>query len=145
MKQELQDKLFEAFPLIFAEKDCSAQESCMHWGIACGDGWFGLIWDLCADLQIIADMGLVKQPVAAQVKEKFGGLRFYLNNHNDTVNALVNTAEELAWNTCENCGSTDDIHTTARYISRLCPPCFNTIEERREARWAEYQAGLKND
>jgi|14BtaG_2_1085337.scaffolds.fasta_scaffold52394_3 hypothetical protein len=145
MKQELQDKLFEAFPLIFAEKDLSMQESCMYWGIACGDGWFDLVWDLCADLQIVADMDLIPQPVAAQVKEKFGGLRFCLNSHNDAVGALVGAAEELAWNTCENCGSTEDIKTTRGYISRLCAPCFGTIEERREAKWAEYEAGLKSD
>lgn len=145
MKQELQDKLFEAFPAIFAEKDLSEQESCMHWGITCGDGWFDLVWGLCADLQSAADCGIIEQPVAAQVKEKLGGLRFYLNHHDNFANTLVSESEEIAWETCENCGSTDDIRTTKGYISRLCPPCFDTVEERRAAQWAEYEAGLKDE
>jgi len=143
VKQELQDKLFEAFPLIFAEKDLPPQKTCMCWGITCGDGWYDLIWNLCASLQERADSRLIPQPVAAQVKEKFGGLRFYLNNSNEITRKLVADAEEAAWNTCVNCGSTEDIDTTNRYISRLCPPCFLTVEDRRAALWAAYEAELE--
>lgn len=43
-------------------------------------------------------------PVAVQVKEKFGGLRFYIDKGNDTVYALLSMAEHLSVKTCEKCG-----------------------------------------
>lgn len=45
-----------------------------------------------------------KVPVASQVKEKFGGLRFYIDGGDDTHYALINFAESLSYNTCEVCG-----------------------------------------
>ena len=45
-----------------------------------------------------------KIPVAIQVKEKFGGLRFYIAGGNDEHYALINFAESLSYNTCEVCG-----------------------------------------
>lgn len=45
-----------------------------------------------------------RTPVATQVKEKFGGLRFYIDGGNDEHYALINFAELLSYNTCEVCG-----------------------------------------
>ncbi len=51
MNKDLEKKLYEKYPLIFAEKDLPAEKSCMHWGIECGDGWYNLIDQLCAYIQ----------------------------------------------------------------------------------------------
>jgi hypothetical protein len=45
-----------------------------------------------------------KIPVAIQVKEKFGGLRFYIDGGDDIHYALINFAESLSYYTCEVCG-----------------------------------------
>jgi formylmethanofuran dehydrogenase subunit E len=55
-----------------------------------GDGWFGLIFDMCTHLKELMDMNPGLEIVCVQLKEKFGGLRFYC-----TVNAGA----------CENWGS----------------------------------------
>lgn len=47
----------------------------------------------------------VYQVVATQVKEKFGGLRFYYGGGDETVRGMVHMAESLAAVTCEKCGS----------------------------------------
>ena len=47
MKQELQEQLFKKYPEIFFEKDLSMKETCMCWGIECGDGWYNIIDTLC--------------------------------------------------------------------------------------------------
>lgn len=47
----------------------------------------------------------VNQVVAVQVKEKFGGLRFYYEGGDETVRGMVHMAETLASVTCETCGS----------------------------------------
>ena len=77
MKQELQNELFERYPKIFRQKDLSAQQTCMCWGIACGDGWYNLIDTLCHNIQWYAQYSN-KTIEAVQVKSKFGGLRFYV-------------------------------------------------------------------
>lgn len=56
-------------------------------------------------------------PVASQVKEKFGGLRFYVNSATDNQYALISFAESMSYRTCETCGApgktyTDGWHTT---------------------------------
>lgn len=44
-------------------------------------------------------------PVAMQVKEKFGGLRFYVNGATDKHHNYIDFAESMSYNICEQCGS----------------------------------------
>jgi len=77
MKQELQDKLFAKYPKIFRQRELSPQKSSMCFGIECGDGWFGIIDFLCKRLKENGECE------AVQVKEKYGGLRFYVTSENN--------------------------------------------------------------
>lgn len=44
--------------------------------------------------------------VVEQVKEKFGGLRFYYDSDAlNVIDKLVDEAEEQCWKTCEACGA----------------------------------------
>lgn len=52
MQQKLQNKLFEKYPDFFWRKDLTIQESCMAWGITCGDGWYDIIDNVCENIQI---------------------------------------------------------------------------------------------
>jgi hypothetical protein len=76
MDKEKEKKLLEEFPDIFRDYYKSIHESCMPWGICCGNGWYDLIYDLCRNITTLTrDKNIYV--VADQVKEKFGGLRFY--------------------------------------------------------------------
>jgi hypothetical protein len=116
---DLLDKyLCKKYPKIFAERDKSEMESCMHWGLAVGNGWFSLIDDLCSRIQSHIDSSnesidkgyttftksKVPQVVALQVKEKFAGLRFYYSGGDDYIQGIVDFAEDLSYSICENCG-----------------------------------------
>jgi len=46
-----------------------------------------------------------KVPVASQVKEKFGGLRFYVEGSSDKHYNYISFAESMSYRTCEECGS----------------------------------------
>lgn len=46
----------------------------------------------------------VHQVVAVQVKEKFGGLRFYYDGGDKYINGLSAMAESMSYVTCETCG-----------------------------------------
>lgn len=43
-------------------------------------------------------------PIAAQIKEKFGGLRFYVDNATTEQYSFIEMAEFMSMNTCEMCG-----------------------------------------
>lgn len=47
----------------------------------------------------------VPQVVAEQVKEKFGGLRFYYRGGDEYISGLFAMAESMSYATCEECGN----------------------------------------
>jgi hypothetical protein len=76
MKKELQEKIFQKYPTIFQDRSKPMSQTCMCWGLSCGDGWFHIIEDLCKHLEKLEtkyDITII----AEQVKEKYGTLRFY--------------------------------------------------------------------
>jgi hypothetical protein len=72
--------------------------------VSCRDGWFDLIDTLCAGLQDVTKHG-GPQVVATDVKEKYGGLRFYHAGVNDEQDGMIQLAEALSERICEVCGS----------------------------------------
>jgi hypothetical protein len=59
-----------------------------------------------------------------QVKEKFGGLRFYYNGGNSYIDGMVSLAENQSYKTCELCGSTKDIGSTSKWLITICKECY---------------------
>ena len=118
MKEELDKKLCEKYPKIFKNRNGSMQETCMYWGFSHDDGWYDIIDSLCASIQnhinnkryqfremSQEDFDEEHQVVAAQVKEKFGGLRFYVDGGDDWVYGAISMAESISYRTCEVCGA----------------------------------------
>jgi len=105
MKKELDDALCAKYPKIFADRHKSMQETCMCWGFECGDGWYDLIDNLCSLIQNYIDWSKCEQVVAEQVKEKFGGLRFYYRGGDDYIAGAVAMADSLSFTICDVCGN----------------------------------------
>ena len=60
-------------------------------------------------------------PVAVQVKEKFGGLRFYVNGGNEDQHREIAWAEDLSYRVCEQCGTMRDVKVWNQgWIRTLC-------------------------
>lgn len=55
MTPEQDDLLCKTFPLLYADRNTSMQETCMCWGFCCGSGWFQLIWGLSEKLEAIIE------------------------------------------------------------------------------------------
>ena len=78
-------------------------------GFAVGKGWWHIIEALCANIQSHIDWAnrkdqVVQQVTVDQIKEKFGGLRFYYTGGDETIHGMVRMAEAWADASCETCG-----------------------------------------
>lgn len=113
--------LYERYPTIFAERRVSPTRSLMCFGLCCDNGWFALIDKLCADIVAMEGHETFK---ACQVKEKFGGLRFYGQGGTEEIHKRVSQAEDESYKTCEHCGVTTGVTCTGRYwVRSLCDVC----------------------
>jgi hypothetical protein len=65
------------------------------------------------------DEETLKVPVAVQVKEKFGGLRFYVQAATDKHYNYISFAESMSYRTCEECGNPGKTYTDGWHMT-LC-------------------------
>jgi len=72
----------------------------------------------------------VEQVVIAQIKEKFGGLRFYYDGGDDYISGMVTMAETWAGSTCETCGE-KGTRRGGGWIRTLCDTHEAEYQERR--------------
>lgn len=126
MKKEYADKLYNDFPLLYADRNKSLKESLMGFGFECGDGWFDLIYDLSTKLERCIEIYIQENPKdhprAVQVKEKFGGLRFYMTSETSEMSNLINEAENKSYETCEICGKEGKPNEKG-WVTTLCDDC----------------------
>lgn len=92
-------RMEERFPKMFAER---------YGGFAVGKGWWPILEILCANIQQHLDWRnreseVIPQVVVEQVKEKFGGLRFYYQGGDEQIHGMVRMAEAWADSCCEEC------------------------------------------
>jgi hypothetical protein len=77
-------------------------------------GWLGLVKELIEEL---IKAGWNRQ--ICQVKEKFGGLRFYINDAPEEVWQLIDKYERLSQGVCEKCGEPGSLNRTG-WWKTLC-------------------------
>lgn len=104
MSPELDDLLCTRHPKIFADRHRHHDRSAMGRGFEVCDGWFGLIDALCESLQFGTDHSDEPQVIAAQVKEKFGSLRFLAFSVSSRQRGMIDFAEHLSQRICPECG-----------------------------------------
>lgn len=121
MNTELQNRLFEAFPDLFARRTLPPSETCMCWGIDTGDGWYDLIEGLCTTIYKVCEKEGIQ---AEQVKEKFGGLRFYTNKRDPFVDGAILLAEHFSYRICETCGAPGVLRQQGGWYVTLCDKCY---------------------
>jgi hypothetical protein len=88
-----------------------------------GEGWRQLLWDLCVELEPHVESLdreiATREPqvnfVVLQVKEKFGGLRFYTTLTSKAIDDCIRRAQERALSTCMDCGQPARLRTQGRW------------------------------
>lgn len=106
------DVLIEKYPSVFKNMDAGSVDFLPP-------GWYGLMDKLCEDLSVLLDEERAKTPEkpdhplfsVMQIKEKFGGLRFYymMNTENEElhkkVTKLIDITEDTSYSVCEITGN----------------------------------------
>jgi len=125
MDISLQKKLFHKYKSIFRQKDLPMTETCMCWGIDCGNGWYYIIDELCNCITRYVINDETRKVEASQVKQKFGGLRFYISGFSDPyIEGLISMAEGMSYHVCEMCGSSNNVGIISDiYLESLCEKC----------------------
>lgn len=125
MNKALEKILLERYPNIFKKYGGHPKDTCMAWGIAVGQGWFKIINELCQKLSKFGE-----EVVAEQVKEKFGGLRFYIGpvkkENYEEVNKFIEEAEIKSMKTCEYCGEAATRKGNG-WVKTICDKCDSEI------------------
>jgi hypothetical protein len=108
-------RMLERFPKMFAEP---------YGGFCVGKGWWPILETLCANIQSHIDWRVkqgqdVAQVEVEQIKEKFGGLRFYYSGGDDEISGMVRMAEAWADIACEECGAAGK-RRSGGWIRTLC-------------------------
>jgi hypothetical protein len=83
-----------------------------------GPGWGSLIKEL---YEICDRKGIA----VVQVKEKFGGLRFYTENEDDELSNAIRKAEDESYTICEQCGAPGKPESLSKggWIKTRCINC----------------------
>jgi len=100
---------------LFQKNDLKARDD-----FSVGRGWFPLVESLIQDLRKLGWNGDVHC-----IKEKFGGLRFYIGEGNEEIYERISKAEDESKKTCEKCGKEGEVRNTS-WIRTLCEYHFDT-------------------
>lgn len=74
-----------------------------------------------------------------QIKEKFGGLRFYYAGGDDYIDGMVDMAESMSYDTCETCGTTNNVGSTQGWIYTVCQPCWSKNPRANNLEWTKHE------
>ncbi len=116
MSNKLQS-IIDKHPILFNNQEMSSYY--------CEDGWVPLIEKLSEDIEeIVVKNNLQDKFEVTCLKEKFGGLRYYVNLYFKEIQDLINEAESKSYNICEFCGEPGKIRS-GRWLKVRCDDCEN--------------------
>jgi hypothetical protein len=127
VKKELEQKLIGRWPSWFNVSG-DPRQTRMADGFVHGDGWFDIVWRLCEDLEPLvaeAERMTGRKFEVLQVKQKLGGLRFYVNQRIDEIQKRIEIAETESVRTCEACAQPGS-RREMNWIRTLCDEHANT-------------------
>lgn len=119
--EEFENSMTEKYPKMFSKP---------YGGFAVGPGWWPIIESLCHQIHHHVKWKQEQKDkyrrgegcpdvVVTQIKEKFGGLRFYYDGGDDVVDGMVRMAESWAGRSCEECGAPGKSRSGG-WIQTLC-------------------------
>ena len=119
MKEALERALYSKYPFIFDPVHLPTSKKPMVRNIECGDGWYPLLDGLCEVLSSRALNGDQAAVEAMQVKQKFGGLRFFFDGGCDHAEGAASMASAMSYHVCEETGRPGTLMARNRWVRTL--------------------------
>ena len=91
-----------------------------------GPGWKILVENLVSELFSLGWEGNLYQ-----IKEKFGGLRFYIGAGSDAIHDAIQAAEDRSYRTCEVTGKTGELRRDLGWMRVLCGEEYAKAKEKK--------------
>lgn len=127
MNPDMVDKLVTDYPVVFKHMEIGSMSFLP-------EGWKELMDRLCENLTVLLEEELAVNPEkpdeplfsVMQIKEKFGGLRFYyqMNTDNDklhnTIQHIIDRAEDESYDICQLTGKPGRLCKKGSYFMTLC-------------------------
>jgi len=119
MKEELEERLYNEFPILYQKRV----------GFSFEDGWFDIIYKVSEGIEkeiMKMTPEEMEETYVRQAKEKFGTLRFYMNNSTYEIENLIREAEKETEITCEDCGNKEGTLGTngnSNWKRTICKEC----------------------
>jgi hypothetical protein len=104
------------------------EPSTERYSVGVGNGWLGIIQRL---FETLIKLGWNREVL--QIKEKFGGLRLYLNDVPENYYHFIEQAEKDSYEICEVCGEPGEQSKINGWIFALCE------EHRDEKLYVDYE------
>lgn len=89
-----------------------------------GKGWWPLVNQLLDDLLELGWDGAVYQ-----VKEKFGGLRFYIGEGSDEIHERIQQAEDESYSVCKVTGKPGKLRSDLGWMRTLCDEEYEKVKK----------------
>jgi len=150
MNSDLENKLAKDFSFMRWQRvgadgeDASVTNTYVAFGCEVGDGWYVLLHDLCEQIQeTYKRYGAEVDIVIDQVKEKYGGLRFYYHREgrltdeiademvSQRLEDIVQQYEDRSEHICEDCGKEGRLREDLSWILTLCDNCYEKMHRGR--------------
>lgn len=130
MRKELEEKIARRWPSWF-DMNGDIRHTLMPFGFQCGGGWFDLLWRLCERLEpLVAEFERKtgERFEVIEVKQKFGGLRFYTSHWPnlgrtpapEAIHKCIEDARAESCDTCELCGQPGRMRDLGGWFAARC-------------------------
>ena len=117
MHKDLTEYLGGKFPVLLeVDRTDPPTNPFQQFGIEIGSGWFRILYQMLVELEEIRLCG--EHVYLRQVKEKFGGLRVYIDGP-DKADDIVEKYSSMSYKICEICGEEGKLRSDGWYIT-LC-------------------------
>ena len=117
------DEILEKNPIVFKNLQY----------IECSEGWATLIKSCASTIEQYIKRKIPKEEqenyYATQVKQKFGGLRFYFSQLDPFIDGAIYLAETHSFFTCEKCGNSAITRNFKGYLITLCNSHYEEFKE----------------
>ena len=113
----------------------------------CGIGWKRLYQPIIDKVDSLNEtLPEDKQIKILQIKEKFAGLRIYLENANEELMKMVHEAESESYQVCERCGTSENVGilNTGGWYYNCCQECAKKLIKNAQDCWKDRKMFWRN-